>query len=223
MTERPVLPRRLDTRRRLDAARLAQGNNSSAAGCTPMSGPEPFGASPARKAGISRRLAFVLAPFLLLVAHGVVPWAISLLGPWYGWTDGNPAVWNLLGLVPAVAGLLGLLWLTVHGYGQFARVPERVELNWDPKLLMTSGPYACSRHPMYLTELSLWLGWAVLYGSIIVLAGFVALCVVVRILAPREERALEAKFGERYRRYRARVPRWLGILRGESDFGRTNG
>jgi hypothetical protein len=68
---------------------------------------------------------------------------------------------------------------------------------------------------MYLTELALWLGWAVLYGSIIVLAGFVALCVVMSILAPREERALEAKFGEANRQYRARVPLWLGSPRGD--------
>jgi protein-S-isoprenylcysteine O-methyltransferase Ste14 len=188
-----------------------------------MSTPEPSGASPARKARIPRRLAFVLFPPLFLVAHGVLPWAISLLSPWYGWTDGSPAVWNLLGLVPVTVGVMGLLWLTVNGYAQYARVPERVELNWEPKILMTSGPYAYSRHPMYLTELALWLGWAVLYGSIIVLAGFVALCVVVSTLAPREEHALEAKFGVAYHQYKARVPRWLGLPRGGSDTGRTSG
>jgi hypothetical protein len=110
--------------------------------------------------------------------------------------------------------IVGLLLLTVNGYAQYAQVPERMELTWEPKPLMTRGPYAFSRHPMYLTELALWLGWAVLYGSIIVFAGLVALCVVVSILAPREERALEARFGEAYRQYRARVPRWLGLPRG---------
>jgi protein-S-isoprenylcysteine O-methyltransferase Ste14 len=188
-----------------------------------MSTPEPSGAGPVRKAGIPRRLAFVLAPFLFLVAHAVLPWAISLPGPRYGWAHGSPAAWNLLGLVPVAVGVMGLLWLTVNGYAHFAQVPERVELNWAPKLLITRGPYAFSRHPMYLTELALWLGWAVLYGSVIVLAGFVALSAVVSILAPREERAIEAKFGEAYRQYRARVPRWLGLPRGGSDTGRTNG
>jgi protein-S-isoprenylcysteine O-methyltransferase Ste14 len=187
-----------------------------------VSTPEPSGASPVRNAGIPRRLAFVLAPPLFLVAHGVLPWAISLLGPWYGWTDGSPAVWNLFGLVPVAVGVMVLVWLTVVGYAHIAQVPEWVELNWEPKLLITRGSYAYSRHPMYLAELGLWLGWAVLYGSIIVLAGFVVLCVVVSILAPREERALEAKFGEAYRQYRARVPRWLGIPRRGSDTGRTN-
>jgi protein-S-isoprenylcysteine O-methyltransferase Ste14 len=188
-----------------------------------MSAPEPSGASPARKAWIPRRLAFVLFPPLFLVAHGMLPWAISLLGPWYGWTDGSPAVWNILGLVPVAIGFMGLLWLTVVGYAQFAQVPERVELNWEPKILNTRGPYAYSRHPMYLTELALWFGWAVLYGSIFVLAGLVALYALVSILAPREERALEAKFGEAYRQYRARVPRWLSLPRGGSDTGRFHG
>ena len=123
-----------------------------------MSTLEPSGASPARKAGVPRRLAFLLAPFLLLVAHGVLPWAISLLGPWHGWTDGSPAVWNLLGLVPVVIGVVGLLWLIGNGYAHYSQVPERVELPWEPKLLMTRGPYAYSRHPMYLTELALWVG-----------------------------------------------------------------
>jgi protein-S-isoprenylcysteine O-methyltransferase Ste14 len=153
----------------------------------------------------------------------VLPWAISLLGPWYGWTDDSPAVWNLLGLIPVAVGVMGLFWLTVVGYALYAQVPERVELNWEPKILNTRGPYAYSRHPMYLTELALWLGWAALYGSIIVLAGFVVLCAVVSILAPREERALEAKFGEAYHQYRARVPRWLGLPCGGSDSGRADG
>ena len=142
----------------------------------------------------------------------MLPWAISLLGPWYGWTDRSPALWNLVGLVPVALGVVGLLWLIVNGYAHYAQVSERVELTWEPKLLMTRGPYAYSRHPMYLTELALWVGWAVLYGSIIVFAGLITLCVVVSILAPREERALEAKFGEAYRQYMARVPRWQGIL-----------
>jgi protein-S-isoprenylcysteine O-methyltransferase Ste14 len=64
---------------------------------------------------------------------------------------------------------------------------------------------------MYLAELALWLGWVVLYGSAPVFVGFLLLCLVVAVLAPREERALEAKFGDTYREYKCRVPRWLGI------------
>lgn len=163
---------------------------------------------------IPRRLALVLAPLAWLVAiplgHGVVPWAISLLGPRYGWAGGRPAVWNLIGLGPLAAGAAVLVWLMVLGYSESSRLPERIALDWSPKLLLTTGPYAFSRHPMYLAEAALWLGWTLLFGSSTVLLGFVALCAAVSLLAPREERTLEAIFGGEYREYETRVPRWLG-------------
>ena len=52
-----------------------------------------------RPAGIPRRLALALAPVVWLVAvpavHAGIPWALSHLGPRYGWADGEPAGWNL--------------------------------------------------------------------------------------------------------------------------------
>src|SRR5262249_55231446 len=93
-----------------------------------MNTPETADEPPARKPGIPRRLALVLSPLVCLVAiplaHGVVPWALALLGPRYGWTDGAPAVWNLPGLVPVAVGVVVLLWLTVVGYTQTAQLPD---------------------------------------------------------------------------------------------------
>jgi protein-S-isoprenylcysteine O-methyltransferase Ste14 len=73
------------------------------------------------------------------------------------------------------------------------------------------GPYAFTRHPMYLAALALWLGWAVFYGSVAVVIALLVLAAWVSFIARREERALEAKFGDAYRAYQARVPRWLGM------------
>jgi protein-S-isoprenylcysteine O-methyltransferase Ste14 len=173
--------------------------------------PEP------RPAGIPRWLALALAPAVWVVGvpavHAGLPWALSQLGPRYGWADGGPSGWNLLGYIPVAAGAALLVWIMVFGFSRYRDLPERVPIDWSPALLMTGGPYAFSRHPMYVGELALWLGWAVLYGSIPVLIGFAVLAALVGLLAPREERALEAKFGEVYRRYKARVPRWLGVGR----------
>jgi protein-S-isoprenylcysteine O-methyltransferase Ste14 len=105
----------------------------------------------------------------------------------------------------------------VFGFSQYRDLPQRVPVDWSPAILMTGGPYAISRHPMYTGELALWIGWAILYGSIPVLIGLAALGAVVALLAPREERALEAKFGDAYRRYKARVPRWPGVARARRD------
>ena len=63
-------------------------------------------------------------------------------------------------------------------------------------------------------ELTFWFGWAIFYGSIPVLVGFLLWlamfhCVIVRW----EERDLETRFGDTYRAYKAQVPRWLGLPR----------
>ena len=67
---------------------------------------------------------------------------------------------------------------------------------------MTGGPYALSRNPMYVSELTLWLGWATFYGSVGVLIGFVILLAALVASVPYEERMLDARFGERYREYK---------------------
>ena len=54
-----------------------------------------------------------------------------------------------------------------------------------------------------------WL--ALFFGSPGVFIGCVALLSVVNlVILPREERGLEAAFGQAYLQYKDRVPRWLG-------------
>ena len=59
----------------------------------------------------------ILALFVWLVIfpiiHGVIPWALSLLSRRYGWTDGHPAIWNLLGLIPLSIGVIAQIWILI--------------------------------------------------------------------------------------------------------------
>ena len=146
------------------------------------------------------------------LAHGVLPWALSWLGPRYGWTAGYPGTWNWLGLIPVAAGTAELIWIFASGLARFRELPERME-RLAPPFLMTTGPYAYTRNPGYVAELALWLGWAILFGSLVVLLGLVVLAVVIILVLPWEERGLERQFGETYRHYQAKVPRWLGKTR----------
>lgn len=170
---------------------------------------------PPGKVSLPRWLALALGVFAWLVAiplaHGVLPWAVSLLAPRYGWMDGRPGSWNLLGSVPVLFAVVTLVWIMVLG---FAETPEKVKLEWNSPFLLIRGPYAFTRNPMYVAELGLWLGWAIFYGSVTVLIGSALLWAVVNfIVLPREERALEMRFGEAYRQYKRDVPRWLGKTR----------
>jgi protein-S-isoprenylcysteine O-methyltransferase Ste14 len=76
--------------------------------------------------------------------------------------------------------------------------------------VVSSGVYRMSRNPMYLGFLLALAGWAVYLsnaGAALFLPVFVAF--MTRFQIKPEERALLAKFGPEFERYRSRVRRWL--------------
>lgn len=76
--------------------------------------------------------------------------------------------------------------------------------------LVTTGPYAATRNPLYVGTLCFGLSCAAFLQSLIVLAATVVGGLVYRYrVIPAEERALEALHGEAYRAYRAATPRFL--------------
>lgn len=76
--------------------------------------------------------------------------------------------------------------------------------------IVDGGPYAYSRNPMYVGMTLLYVGITVMLNALwplVVLPGVLAL--IVWGVVAREERYLAAKFGDDYRRYAARVRRWV--------------
>ena len=150
------------------------------------------------------------------LAHGVIPWALSLVGPRFGWSDGAPSAWNGVGLLAVALGAGLLVWVALTGLANLRELPETVELDWTPKLFLASGPYAYTRNPMYVGELALWLGWAIWFGSPLVACGAALLFAAMSRLVRREEADLAARFGDAARRHAESVPRWLGRRRHSS-------
>lgn len=76
--------------------------------------------------------------------------------------------------------------------------------------IVKSGPYRWTRNPMYLAMLLIYTGVA-LWFDVFWALPLVPLVIflVGRLVIRKEERYLEAKFGEEYRRYKAEVGRWL--------------
>jgi protein-S-isoprenylcysteine O-methyltransferase Ste14 len=81
---------------------------------------------------------------------------------------------------------------------------------WKPTLhLTTAGIYERMRNPMYVGLLLLTGGIGIALASDWTLALLLPMAIVLHYgVVLREERYLEMKFGEDYRRYKARVPRW---------------
>lgn len=79
-----------------------------------------------------------------------------------------------------------------------------------PARLVVTGPYAHSRHPMYVAWALLHAGIGLTLNSTAVLATLpAALLYLHRVEIPGEERRLAAAFGDAYRRYRVRVRRYV--------------
>lgn len=78
-----------------------------------------------------------------------------------------------------------------------------------PGRLVTSGPYALSRNPMYVGWALVHLGAGVAGGSGWIIVGFPAAACWIHRQVLREERALADKFEDEFGHYRAAVPRYV--------------
>lgn len=76
--------------------------------------------------------------------------------------------------------------------------------------IVTEGPFRFSRNPLYLANALFYLGLTIAFNMIWPLLLFMPMiCLVHWGIILREEQYLEAKFGDQYRAYKTRVPRWL--------------
>jgi methanethiol S-methyltransferase len=117
------------------------------------------------------------------------------------------AAWTWL---PALLFFLAGLWIYRRaGAGfsaaQLGSLPELVSGHGEQRLA-TSGIRAWVRHPVYLGHLCEMLAWSVGTG-LVVCYGLTAFALVTGAVMIRlEDRELEQRFGEEYRKYRRTVP-----------------
>lgn len=161
----------------------------------------PRGASPLDRIS-PRPDAIVRAGEWLFRNRGWIPAPLAvlpLLGPGHmtslGWIAGGAAM---------VAGEALRIW------GVAAAGPETRRRSRDVARLVTHGPFAFVRNPIYLGNLFLWLGFGIVAGTPwFVPAAATLFAVEYGLIVRFEERVLVATFGEVYERYLERTPRWL--------------
>jgi protein-S-isoprenylcysteine O-methyltransferase Ste14 len=78
-----------------------------------------------------------------------------------------------------------------------------------PNRLVTLGPYAMSRNPMYVGWTGIYLGMALVANTRWLIWLSPMLLALVHCTTRAEELELEKRFGENYRAYRRRVRRYL--------------
>jgi len=114
---------------------------------------------------------------------------------------GSPAIGSVL----AVAGVAIGAWAFVT----MLRARTNIAPYKPSTTVVSGGPYRFSRNPIYVAMTLLYAGAALSFRIIPALILLpIALLLLHFGVIRREERYLEAKFGDRYREYRSRVRRW---------------
>lgn len=93
---------------------------------------------------------------------------------------------------------------------QFMRRKTTILPHRAASALVTEGPFRYSRNPIYISHIATTAGLGLLLGSLfsVLLTPALAVALTKFAIEP-EERHLEAAFGEAYRAYMTRTPRWL--------------
>ena len=108
-------------------------------------------------------------------------------------------MWFYIGLPITLIGLVTLTIVMVN----FATTP------WDKPVI--KGLYHYSRHPMYITIALFLLGIGIASASWLFLLLSIIFTILNTLRAIYEERYCLEKYGDAYREYMKRTPRWLGI------------
>ena len=139
-------------------------------------------------------------PPVWLIGFMAATWGLARL-----WAPlGEALLWPGRGLV--AAGIVLIVWSALaFRQARTTIVPHRA-----PSALVEAGPYRFSRNPIYLADLVILAGAALILGAplaLILLAPFRA--VLLRLFILPEEVVLERDLGPAYLDYKARVARWF--------------
>ena len=146
------------------------------------------------------RLAEVLTGLAWLTVILIARWDFAF-SPW-------PAGAPVVGVTVAVAGVVLCVWSRLHLRSNFT---VTLGVKQDHQLI-TSGPYALVRHPIYTGFLLQLAGGALVYDSGATLLLLLPFCAFFYWQSAAEEKLLVDHFGDAYRRYRGTTGRLLPKL-----------
>ena len=153
----------------------------------------------------NRATAWLESVGLFLLLYLGVPAAGLTADRILGWPP-LPELLRWLGTIPLAVGAAAIAWC----FSLFVRVGRGTPNPLvPPQTLVTIGPFSWTRNPIILSHA------LASFGVALVVASPAAVLIVLVLAAPVqfgvrvEERSLEARYGDEYRRYRETVPRWF--------------
>ena len=162
---------------------------------------------------------FLPMPILMRVHKGVLEESLKLYG------EANKTVYYIEWILWALAFVysiflplrLGTIWFYIGlpvalvGVVTYAIVIVSFAINPIGKEPVTTGLYRYSRHPMYITQLVMFIGVGIATASWLFLLLTIVYAALSLIYVGSEEHICLEKYGDAYRDYMKRTPRWIGI------------
>lgn len=151
---------------------------------------------------LARFIGFFVLLFILFSFALYLPWIAALKASFPAWLRG-------LGFALGIASLAFWAWVQAALGKQWS---AQLQLREEHQLI-TTGPYARIRHPLYTAMLGISIAFALTSGNWI-FAAFAALAVLGLFLrVPREEKMMLDEFGDDYRAYMQRTGRFFPKMR----------
>lgn len=146
----------------------------------------------------------VFIPLLIVYLASGTPLGHQLSGP------GDVTLW--LGIVAGCSGIALAIWTSTL----FTKYGSGTPAPWNPPTrFVVRGPYRHVRNPMIIGALLMLASEALILRSIPVALWACVFFAGNAVYFPyKEERDLEARFGDSYREYKAGVPRWIPRMTG---------
>ena len=121
-----------------------------------------------------------------------------------------PLLPNAIQLSVGAAIIFASLSIIPTVFARFRAAGTSIHVHQPTTAIVTGGAYRFSRNPIYLAMTLLILGIGVAVDGIWVIAMLAPTLIVMHYgVIAREERYLEAKFGEEYLKYKRSVRRWI--------------
>jgi protein-S-isoprenylcysteine O-methyltransferase Ste14 len=137
----------------------------------------------------------MIALIVSLALHFAVPVVSIVLFPF-----------SLVGLLPLMFGGAINIWADQL----FKKCNTTVKPFGRASVMLVEGPFAWSRHPMYLGMVAILLGTSLLCGSLTSFIGPIGFWLIIRLrFIHAEEQSMIETFGDKYNQYRSRVHSWI--------------
>lgn len=155
----------------------------------------------------------VMVPVIIILFSAVSIVIIFLVG--LPWILPIPSLWSAGTGVVVLAIGFPIMIITLRSLSTHRAFGDELYKSEEESKLVTTGPYAYTRNPLYLSSMILFIGWTLLLRFTFLLIVTVLFLPLFIRAAKWEEEELTERFGEEYISYKERVPFFLPRLRRE--------